>query len=75
MGDYVEFTIFMTITGLSMAGLYLWMRDGNNADFMIEERPDREAFKAYLKRAPIKEKFRYALFGTRYVKNKPIIRV
>ena len=73
MGDYIAFTAFMALATLAELGVYCYMRDGDRAEFMIEERPDRDAFREHLKKAPIKEKLHYALRATHYVKNKPII--
>jgi len=73
MTDYIAFTVYMMLSGLSMAGVYLYLRDGDNADYMIEQRPDREAFREFLKRAPTKEKIHFVLRATNYVKNKPIL--
>jgi len=73
MGDYIAFTAFMTLATLAEIGIHSYLRDGANAEFMIEERPDRDAFKEHLKNAPIKEKLHYALRSTHYVKNRPLI--
>ena len=72
MADYVAFATFMTLAALAELGVYCYLRDGANADFMIEERPDRDAFRYHLKKAPIKEKLHFAFRATHYVKNMPL---
>jgi hypothetical protein len=71
MTDYIAYAV---LSAIASVGVYYHMRDGDNADFMIEQRPDRDAFIEHLKKAPIKEKIHFVLRATHYVKNKPIIK-
>ncbi len=62
MTDYIAFVAYTALSAIALAGIYRYMRDGDNADFMIEQRSDRDAFKENLRKAPIKEKINGLLF-------------
>jgi hypothetical protein len=69
----VAFAAYLALSVIGLTGIGLYMIDGIRAEKMIEERPDRDAFMEHLKKVPIREKIRYALLSTDYVKNMPLL--